>query len=355
VTGTRRRTLLIGIVALITGGAVAGLLLASGPAAGQPSATSALPPATAEVTRMDLVQTTTVSGTLGYGDPVPISATGSGTLTWLAPVGSTVSQGESLFRVDEQPVVALYGSVPMYRPLEDGAQGTDVTQLQENLAAMGYTGFEQDGIWSEATGEALRAWQADLGLLETGRLDHGQVVFLPGPMRIAQHSARLGDPLRGSPVLSYTSVDRVVSVELTLAELELAGEGQTVPIRLPGGDVVEGEIAQVSTVVTESDGTNRRGAAELRGLVTITIADQAALGDLEAAPVEVEFASAERPGVLTVPVAALLALAEGGYGVEIVEGDATRIVPVTTGMFASGRVEISGPDIAEGVTVGVAR
>lgn len=50
---------------------------------------------------------------------------------------------------------------------------------------------------------------------------------------------------------------------------------------------------------------------------------------------------------------ALLALAEGGYGVELVEGGETRIVPVKVGMFANGRVEVEGPALAEGVRVGV--
>jgi len=57
--------------------------------------------------------------------------------------------------------------------------------------------------------------------------------------------------------------------------------------------------------------------------------------------------------VLAVPVAALLALPKGGFGVQVVDGDTTRIVAVKTGMFAAGQVEVSGRDVAEGVTVGV--
>jgi hypothetical protein len=57
--------------------------------------------------------------------------------------------------------------------------------------------------------------------------------------------------------------------------------------------------------------------------------------------------------VLTVPVAALLALAEGGYGVQVVTGTATRIVAVRTGLFAAGRVEVSGDGLTEGMTVGM--
>jgi peptidoglycan hydrolase-like protein with peptidoglycan-binding domain len=306
--------------------------------------TSPLPPATAPVTRTTLVETRTVPGTLDYGQLIQIRAAGSGTLTWIAPVGSTVMRGETLFRVDEQPVSALYGSVPMYRTLRVGMEGADVQQLQENLAELGYSGFDVDGIYTWATAEAVRAWQADLGLPETGTVKPGELVFMPGAIRIAEHSTRTGDAIGNSPVLSYTDTDRFVTVPLRVADIRLAVEGNTVPVRIPGGGIVEGEVAQVGLVVRESTID-----------VTITITDQEALGALEVAPVEVDFVSQTRANVLTVPVAALLALSEGGYGVEVVEGNTTRIVAVTTGMFAAGRVEVSGEGIAEGVVVGVAR
>ena len=53
------------------------------------------------------------------------------------------------------------------------------------------------------------------------------------------------------------------------------------------------------------------------------------------------------------PVAALLALAEGGYGLEIIEGSGSRIVAVETGLFADGRVEVSGDGVSQGATVGM--
>jgi multidrug efflux pump subunit AcrA (membrane-fusion protein) len=85
----------------------------------------------------------------------------------------------------------------------------------------------------------------------------------------------------------------------------------------------------------------------------ITVADQAALGTLDEAPVDVTLVADRRENVLTVPVGALVALLEGGYGVLVVDGGTTRYVAVETGMFAGGRVEVSGPAIAEGMTVGV--
>jgi hypothetical protein len=85
--------------------------------------------------------------------------------------------------------------------------------------------------------------------------------------------------------------------------------------------------------------------------VTLT---EAAPADLDGSTVDVVVAVDERTDVLTVPVNALLALAEGGYGLEIVADDGTSsIVAVETGLFANGQVEVTG-EIAEGTTVGVA-
>src|SRR5690606_33099634 len=135
---------------------------------GQPAANPALPPATAPITRTTLVEAQTESGTLGYGDLVPVRASGTGTLTWIAAEGSTVARGEPLFRIDELAVIALYGSVPMYRTLGNGVAGADVRQLQENLVELGYAELTIDGIYTHATTAAVLAWQADLGLVQTG-------------------------------------------------------------------------------------------------------------------------------------------------------------------------------------------
>jgi hypothetical protein len=50
---------------------------------------------------------------------------------------------------------------------------------------------------------------------------------------------------------------------------------------------------------------------------------------------------------------ALVALAGGGYGVEVLDGSASRYLRVETGLFAAGRVEVTGDGIAEGMTVGM--
>ncbi len=307
-----------------------------------------------------------MSGTLGYGVPSPISAGESGTLTWIAPVGSTVKRGEPLFKIDERPVVELFGSVPMYRPLRSGVRGADVQQLERNLADMGYTGFTVDDTYTPATAQVVGTWQVALGLPGTGTVEPGQVVFTPGPVRIAEHTARVGDVLgggsseRGGSVVSYTGTIRLVTVDLPVADQALAVKGRPATVTVPGQRAVQGTISQVGTSATAPAQASptpggASAVANARIEVTVTVPDQGALGSLDAAPVDVDLVSQERRDVLAVPVTALLARAGGGYGVEIVDGRTTRIVSVKTGMFAAGRVEVSGEGIAEGVTVGVPR
>jgi membrane fusion protein, multidrug efflux system len=364
----RRKLLISAVAVVILGGVIAGFTLARGSGGKEPAANPALPPATAKITRTTLVETKTMSGTLGYGDPVPIRAAERGTLTWIAPAGSTVKRGEPLFRVDERPVVALYGSLPLYRALRVGSEGRDVRELERNLVALGYSGFTVDGTYTAGTAAAIRNWQARLGLPETGSVELGQVVFTPGPARIAGHTARVGDIVGGESgegggsVLGYTGTSRQVTVELEVADQAIAVEGRTVRVTVPGRGTVNGKISQVGTVVTAQSATPDEGtasegasssASDARIEVTVTIADQTALGALDAAPVDVDFVSSEREDVLAVPVVALLALSKGGFGVQVVDGATTRIVPVETGTFAAGEVEVTGKDIAEGVRVGV--
>jgi membrane fusion protein, multidrug efflux system len=364
----RRRLLVTGTAVVILGGAITGFVLARGSNGDEPAANPALPPATAEVTRTTLVETKTVPGTLGYGNPVPVRAAASGTLTWIAPVGSTVKRGRPLFKVDERPVVALYGSLPLYRPLSVGTKGRDVRQLERNLAALGRSGFTVDDTYTAATAAVVRSWQAKLGLPPTGVVGPGPVVFTPGPVRIAGHSTRVGATIGGesgeggASVLSYTGTTRLVSVQLEVADRPLAVKGRTVTVTVPGLRPLKGRIAQVGTVVTAPSATPDEGttpggtsaaASDALFEVTLTIPNQRALRSLDAAPVDVDFVSSKREGVLAVPVVALLALPQGGFGVEVVDGATTRIVPVETGMFAAGLVEVSGKGIAEAVKVGV--
>jgi peptidoglycan hydrolase-like protein with peptidoglycan-binding domain len=262
-------------------------------------------------------------------------------------------------RADDQPVVLLYGTLPMYRPLSAGANGRDVAQLEANLRALGYRGFAVDQVFNQATAAAVKHWQHDLGLPETGAVEVARVITEPGPIRVAGRAVRIGAAATGD-VLTVTGTGRVVTAAAPAAGSAWAAAGTPVTVVLPSGATVRGAVAAVGSeasaaVPTDESGTGTDPATAANATVpvTVTVADQRALGRLVSTPVEVRYTAEERRNVLTVPVVALLAPAEGGYAVEIVDGAGSRIVPVQTGLFAGGQVEVRGPGIVGGLTVRV--
>jgi peptidoglycan hydrolase-like protein with peptidoglycan-binding domain len=335
----------VGVALLgIAGLAAAGL----GGGGGTPTGRSALPPATTRIERTTLVEAQKVDGTLAYGTTHTAgSAGGSGVLTWLAAPGTVVSRGRSAYRVDDHPVPLLYGSLPLYRTLSTGAKGRDVLQFERNLQALGYTGFTVDKTYSAATAAAVERWQEDLGLDQTGRIAPGSVLVAPGAIRVAERKAQVGDRPRGT-VLTYTGGTRQVSVDLDVQYQRLAKKGAEVSVELPGGGTTKGRISKVGRVATEGQGDEPTTIK-----VTVTVHDQRSLGSYDKAPVTVYLTSERHANVLAVPIEALLAQPDGGYGVQVVDGGRVRTVPVETGAFTKGRVEISGAGLSAGMSVGV--
>ncbi|GAA3894949.1 hypothetical protein GCM10023084_54650 [Streptomyces lacrimifluminis] len=408
----RRTALIACAVVVVAAVAVVGALGLGG---GEEKGPSAPPRAgsVVPVTRTTLTERTDVDGQLGFGTEIPLPVKATGTVTWLPQQGATVERGDTLLRVDDRPVVLLYGSMPMYRDLgltapatastststsnsnseadagsaeagkADGGTGAapaaspspttgtgtgtggdagagagtpapltgmDVLQFETSLASLGYTGFTVDEKFTDATARAVKRWQKSLGLAETGTVGVGDVIYSAGKVRIGQPGARLGAAV-GENTLTYTGTARKVVVNASAAEASWAVRGTVVGITLPDGKSVKGEVASVGRQAStpeggSAEGESGAGAATLP--VTITIADQRSVGRLESGPVTVEYVGREVKDVLSVPVAALVALAEGGHGLETEEG---RFVAVRTGLFADGNVQVSGSGVREGMKV----
>jgi peptidoglycan hydrolase-like protein with peptidoglycan-binding domain len=338
----------MGVLAVLAVGAVAALGF-GGREVDRPAAARSGPAATVPVTRQTLVDAVVLAGQLGYGETTPIASVATGVVTWLPEPGATVNRGETLLRVDDRPVVLLYGALPMYRPLAAGVVGTDVHQFERNLWALGYRDLVVDDTFSDATAAAVKRWQHKLKVPETGTVDRASVIYAPGPVRIAQRLVRIGASATAD-VLTYTGGGRVVTVVTDRSKAAWAKPGVPVDLSVDGGAPVAGSVTAVGDAPTgETPGPDAGPTVT----ITIGYADQAALGTGAGAPVSVRYVRQERKDVLTVPVNALLALAEGGYGVEVVADGRSRIIAVEVGLFAGGRVEVSGAGLVEGALVGV--
>jgi Putative peptidoglycan binding domain len=348
-----RRVLVVAVAILVVAGAGSLVIAGTVGFGSSPSAAGAstLPPATATVTRGTLLATEDVDGKLGYGDATTISTPAHGTITALPALGSTIKHGQALFRVDDKPVILLYGRQPLYRRLAPGVEGADVAEFEKELAALGYSGFTVDDKYTSATAGAVKKWQDDLGVDKTGAVEVGQVVFTAGPIRVSELAAGLGDNAGGA-VLKYTSTTRTVSIDLDVAKQDLAKVGAAATVELPNGTTVPGKVSAVGTVATTTPASAGQDATTTVE-VDVAVSDQSKLGTYDEAPVSVTLVSDKRENVLTVPVAALLALAEGGYGVQVVDNGQTHIVAVKTGLFANNKVEITGDGITDGTVVGM--
>ena len=193
--------------------------------------------------------------TLGYaGSYSPINQA-SGFYTVLPTVSQVVSEGQVLYRVDGEPVILLYGPTPAYRTLSEGTTGTDVTELNADLVALGEVTVSElsptsnrFGYWSEIGVERL---QAALGLPRSGSLNLGQAVFLPSAVRVTAVAGELGGTAQaGAPVLEGTSTAREVTVNLDAGLQSEVKTGDRVVITLPDNSTTPGVVTSVGTVAT---------------------------------------------------------------------------------------------------------
>ncbi|WP_328946204.1 peptidoglycan-binding protein [Streptomyces sp. NBC_00250] len=348
------------VAAAVTGGVVfvadVGIL---GDGRGAPAGKGGdLPPATATVVRTDLVQSKTVDGRLDFAQRRPVKSAVDGTVTVAASEGRTLTMGQALYELNDKPVTLLYGPVPMFREMKSGDRGSDVLQLERNLRDLGYgSGLYVDTRYDKDTETAVKRWQKSLNREPTGKVGRGDVVFQPAQVKVVSADAALADQVGpGEPVLTIASTKPVVRAHLDQTDGALTASGTKVEVTLPSGKTVAGRVA--GTVRPEETGSGD-GAGGQEGIVVEVVLDggaRAASGEDARAPASVKFVSEARKGVLAVPVEAVLALRgeNGGYGLQIVQGTTTRTIRVETGMTADGRIEVSGPDVTEGLKVGMA-
>jgi peptidoglycan hydrolase-like protein with peptidoglycan-binding domain len=202
-----------------------------------------------------------------------------------------------------------------------------------------------DDHFSAATAEAVEDWQDALGLDDTGAIDVGDVVVEPGEVRIGSHLLTIGQ--QAGAALEVSGTGRVVTVDLPADRQGLITAGDDVQVELSDGSTVAGRVFAVGRVVTPADETDPSSSATVE--VAVGIVDPTEVPDIDQAPVRVSIATTTATDVLTVPVEALIALAEGGYAVERAPGEdppaagaTPDLLAVEVGVFAGGRVEVTG-------------
>ncbi|MFZ4841310.1 peptidoglycan-binding protein [Mycetocola saprophilus] len=394
-----KRTLWIsGIAVLLVGAAAAGLAWSLAPTAPPPAKADHRP--TATVTRGDISTGTDYPATIDFGAAHPVTGPGTGIITLLPAAGTVINQGDQLYRVNDEPVTLLIGTTPLYRELslagtpaggtsnntgntgnsggtdstgnpgnsDDPSappatpppapptpprppHGKDVAVVADNLAALGYTVGPQRGgedrVFTPALSAAIKRWQKKQGLDQTGIISPERFLVNPGPLRINAISARVGDPASG-PVLTVTDTTRVITVPVPAGSAGGITVGAKAPVTLPDGSTLTGTIAALQNPPAGDSGG---GTPSITVTLTTDPADAEKLTAAGTGGARVRFIGQTHPGVLIVPVTALITVQGGAQAIETPAG---KLIAVTTGLFADGNVEISGDGVTEGLRVVVA-
>ncbi len=349
-----RRSLLtsaVGLVVVIGAATVATTTdaLSSGTDAGSESTAASASFDTVDARRGDLSVDREFKASISFGDSWTVTTAAAGTITSQNLIGTIVGFGETLIRIDDKPLFLAQGAMPMYRELfkVDTRQrdlngkrlelltGLDVGQLQSFLLDGGFDAdgkLEADGIFGDSTVKAVKAWQEAVGLPITGRVDSAQIVFAPDPVRIASDS-RVGAGFLG---LEVNNAESSVLIDTSNRDRGALPVGSSVRVTPTNATTLVG-VVDDQEQVSGADGS-------LVWRTTITV-DEALPGDTSTATVVVTETLAE--DVLIVPVGALLALAEGGFAVEVPTQTGTNLVRVEVGEVLDGQAEISG-DVAVG-------
>jgi hypothetical protein len=186
---------------------------------------------------------------------------------------------------------------------------------------------------------AVSAAQANLDAAQT-KADRARlsgvgpkdVLIIPTEeIRVDQVKAKVGQSAEGA-VVTWTDTTISAQADLTDAQQKLLVTGAEVTVTLPDGTVLPGVIGQVSAARQDQE-TWETIPARAR----IDIEDQGTLAANGISGVTVALIQDEAEDVLAVPVTALLALSEGGYAVELVDG---TLVGVEVGVIQDTRVEI---------------
>jgi membrane fusion protein, multidrug efflux system len=302
--------------------------------------TSATAPSTTTST-----QTTTAAGTKPRTRPSKKSGGGS-TAQTLAALTALLRAEEQQLRAEEQQLQAERGS---------GSSGN------------GSGGSHGSGSHGSGSGGSHGSGSGGSHGSGSGG-SHGS-----GSGSSGSGSSGSGSGGNAQEILQTTSTRLVVTVDLSASSQSEAVVGEHVTVEMPNGNTVNGRITAVSPIAQSSssgnggsgsgsgggggggngsgNGNGSGGSSSSSTIpVTITLSGHHRGAGLDQAAVSVNFAQAKANNVLSVPVTALLATGGGNYAVQ--EAAAPhQLIPVTTGLFAAGYVQISGSGIYEGLQV----
>lgn len=299
---------------------------------------------TVEATTADLLEEVEWPGTLDFTGRTSVVRT-SGIVTGVVELGTTIERGGTLVEIDGEPVVLFIGETPFYRTMSEDVEGPDVFELETNLVALGFDPDNTvtiDESFTYNTELMVERWQQAAGVEVTGIVEADAGTVVGSPM-VLLSGPDVGDHGNGVLLELAPPSDMVVTVPVALTDADEWTVGDQATVVLADETTFDAVVQTIGTeITTDNDGATLNVTLEPLG-------DTTGLFDGE---VTVTTIGAEIRGATVVPTRALVALAEGGFAVEVAdEVGAARLVGVEIGAFDDGIVEIVAGDLSPGDAV----
>jgi hypothetical protein len=145
------------------------------------------------------------------------------------------------------------------------------------------------------------------------------------------------------------SAVEVVTLQVNPALALKVHPGDPIRFDVTDGEAVSGTVSSVGAPTTESQ--DQGGGGPQGGTIVPVVAapdDPLALAALDGATVSADITVGTASDVLTVPVAALVVLADGSFGIEVAAAGATHFVHVVPGIYDQTMVEIDADGVSSG-------
>ena len=230
---------------------------------------------TVQVSTQDLVEQVEWSGTLSSGLTIDVPAPTDGVVTAASETGSTIARGDVVVEIDAEPVVALFGEIPMWRNLAEDVEGDDVRQLEANLVHLGYDPDGEvtiDDEYTSATADMVERWEEQLGLDPTGEVTIERVVVLPGPTEVVAEPAVGSFAKNGTTLVTVDAL--AARIDVIGWEIEADTQGEIDSVAQVGTPIGHG------TVLYEADGIEAVAVVEVDD-TTEAVLDALSSGDVE--------------------------------------------------------------------------
>ncbi|MDX2973185.1 peptidoglycan-binding protein [Kribbella solani] len=407
-----RRRVLVGISAIAAASLGVGVVAGSRITSPEDAAAKTAPPSASQITvpaeKKALSSKVVGRGDASFDGAVNIRVETSGLKTpaivtgKVPAVGATITEGKALLEITGRPVIALAGTLPMYRSLSPGSKGPDVLQLEQTLDRLGFDpgkvdeeydgdtaraverlyeaagydaptpdeGLQQavDGAKKNVDGlkKALRQAQVQLKqakaakakdlTVQQGAVDDAEANLADGRQALNEAEFKAGTPLPVSEIVYVKTLPRrvdKVNVERggTVNGVVMSASGASLVVTLKV-DVQTAEHLKAGMPATLTLGDGSTVAAKVRRMTRngdnydVVVAPNKLtakqIEQLRDANVRVSIPVKSTTGkVLAVPIAAVSSGSDGGARVEVLRNGKIELVPVKVGLSADGYAQVT--------------